>query len=66
VYNWIKKFGQELEEKKFIDCSFANRGTKTGQKLWKKIKNKEIEEVMTDHWSICRVPSRKHSYSIKS
>ncbi|AAM06743.1 conserved hypothetical protein [Methanosarcina acetivorans C2A] len=36
--------------KKFINCSFGSRGTKTGQLLWEKLKKKEIGEVMTDHW----------------
>ncbi|MDY0385929.1 MAG: IS1 family transposase [Methanolobus sp.] len=100
VYNWIKKFGQELEElksedkisiveldemhtyignkkycwiwiavdrngKKFMDCSFGSRGTKTGQKLWKKLKNKEIGEVMTDHWKAYAefLPEKIHTRS---
>ncbi|WP_085984851.1 IS1 family transposase [Methanosarcina acetivorans] len=36
--------------KKFINCSFGSRGTKTGQLLWEKLKKKEIGEVMTDPW----------------
>ncbi|WP_230629060.1 IS1 family transposase [Methanosarcina barkeri] len=36
--------------KKFINCAFGNRGTKTGQLIWEKLKQKEIGEVMTDHW----------------
>ncbi|AKB59921.1 Mobile element protein [Methanosarcina barkeri 227] len=36
--------------KKFINCAFGNRGTKTGQRIWEKLKQKEIGEVMTDHW----------------
>ncbi|WP_394298281.1 IS1 family transposase [Methanosarcina barkeri] len=36
--------------KKFINCSFGNRGTETGQLIWEKLKQKEIGEVMTDHW----------------
>ena len=36
--------------KKFINCSFGSRGTKTGQKLWKKLEKKEIGRVMTDNW----------------
>jgi IS1 family transposase len=35
---------------KFINCSFGSRGTKTGQKLWDKLKGKMIWEVMTNHW----------------
>ncbi|WP_076611662.1 IS1-like element ISMba2 family transposase [Methanosarcina barkeri] len=36
--------------KKFINCSFGSRGTETGQLIWEKLKQKEIGEVMTDHW----------------
>lgn len=36
--------------KKFINCSFGNRETETGQLIWEKLKKKEIGEVMTDHW----------------
>ncbi|MDY0386401.1 MAG: IS1 family transposase, partial [Methanolobus sp.] len=46
-------------------CSFGNRGTKTGQKLWKKIKNKDIGEVMTDHWKAYAefIPKNIHTRS---
>ncbi len=36
--------------KKFINCSFGSRGTEIGKLLWEKVKKKDIEEVMTDHW----------------
>ncbi|MDD2338889.1 MAG: IS1 family transposase [Methanosarcina sp.] len=36
--------------KKFINCFFGSRGTETGQLIWEKLKQKEIGEVMTDHW----------------
>jgi len=39
-----------IELGKFIHCSFGNRGTETGQLIWEKLKQKEIGEVMTDHW----------------
>ncbi|WP_129596577.1 IS1 family transposase [Methanohalophilus profundi] len=85
VYNWIRKFGQELEDlksendieiveldemhtyignkkycwiwiaigrirKRFINCSCGSRGTETGVKLWDKLRDIDIKEVMTDHW----------------
>ena len=37
-------------EKKFINCFFGSRGTETGQLIWEKLKQKEIGDVMTDHW----------------
>ncbi|MCO5380991.1 MAG: IS1 family transposase [Methanosarcina barkeri] len=51
--------------KKFINCSFGSRGTETGQKLWEKLKEKEIEKVMTDHWRAYAefVPDKIHTQS---
>ncbi|WP_321428801.1 IS1 family transposase [uncultured Methanolobus sp.] len=48
-YCWIW-IAVDRDRKKFIDCSFGSRGTETGEKLWDKLKEKEIGEVMTDHW----------------
>ncbi len=48
-YCWIW-IAVDRDGKKFIDCSFGSRGTETGEKLWDKLKEKEIGEVMTDHW----------------
>ena len=36
--------------KRFIDCVFGDRSTKTGKQLWNKIKNKKIHQVATDYW----------------
>jgi insertion element IS1 protein InsB len=36
--------------KKFINCAFGSRGTETGIKLWDKLRDIDIKEVMTDHW----------------
>lgn len=51
--------------KKFIDCSFGSRGTETGQKLGEYLKEKEIEEVMTDYWRAYAefVPENFHTQS---
>ncbi|AAM07198.1 conserved hypothetical protein [Methanosarcina acetivorans C2A] len=51
--------------KKFINCSFGSRGTKTGQLLWEKLKKKEIGEVMTDHWRAYAefIPENIHTQS---
>ncbi len=48
-YCWIW-IAVDRDGKKFIDCSFGSRGTETGEKLWDKLKEKEIGGVMTDHW----------------
>ncbi len=51
--------------KKFINCSFGSRGTKTGKLLWEKLKKKEIGEVMTDHWRAYAefLPEKSHTQS---
>ncbi|WP_319506211.1 IS1 family transposase [uncultured Methanolobus sp.] len=48
-YCWIW-IAVDRDGKKFIDCSFGSRGTKTGQKLWEKLETKVVGEVMTDYW----------------
>ncbi|WP_157196622.1 IS1 family transposase [Methanococcoides burtonii] len=63
-YCWIW-IAVDRDGKRFIDCSFGSRGTETGLKLWKKLKGKEIGEVMTDHWRAYAefVPEKIHTQS---
>jgi len=39
-----------IELGKNSSTAFGSRGTETGQLIWEKLKQKEIGEVMTDHW----------------
>ncbi|QLC49397.1 IS1 family transposase [Methanolobus zinderi] len=48
-YCWIW-IAVDRTGKRFINCSFGNRGTKTGKELWRKLEKKQIGEVMTDSW----------------
>jgi insertion element IS1 protein InsB len=43
----------------------GDRSTATGKKLWDSLKNKKIEQVMTDFWSPYEnfVPAEKHIQS---
>ncbi|WP_157196689.1 IS1 family transposase [Methanococcoides burtonii] len=63
-YCWIW-IAVDRDGKRFIDCSFGSRGKETGLKLWKKLKGKEIGEVMTDHWRAYAefLPEKIHTQS---
>jgi insertion element IS1 protein InsB len=50
IYYWWIWIAVDRAGKRFINCSFGSRGTKTGQKLWEKLEEKEIGEAMTDNW----------------
>ena len=63
-YCWIW-IAVDRTGKKFINCVFGNRGVGTGKKLWETIKDKDIDQVMTDHWKAYEnfVPGKKHVQS---
>ncbi|MBT7491464.1 MAG: IS1 family transposase [Bacteroidetes bacterium] len=60
-YCWIW-IAVDRNGKRFINCVFGNRGLRTGELLWDEIKDKEIGQVMTDHWKVYEkfVPKSKH------
>ena len=51
--------------KRFINCVLGSRGLKTGELLWDEMKDKEIGQVMTDHWKAYEkfVPNSKRIQS---
>ncbi|CEG13957.1 conserved hypothetical protein [groundwater metagenome] len=53
--------------KQFINCEIGTRGTETGKRLWKKIKEKVKGKVCTDYWKPYEdvVPKGKHIQSKK-
>ena len=62
VWVWI---AIDRLKNKFIDFQIGTRGTKTGRKLWERIKNKCKVLVMTDFWKAYTnfIPWRKHVQS---
>ncbi|MCK4661621.1 MAG: IS1 family transposase [Bacteroidales bacterium] len=63
-YCWIW-IAVDRDGKRFINCVFGSRGTKTGKELWKLIYNKEYDKIMTDYWKPYEdfVPKKNHIQS---
>jgi insertion element IS1 protein InsB len=51
--------------RKFIGCVTGKRDTKTGKKLWESLENKNIDDIMTDHYQPygAFIPVEKHTQS---